>query len=395
MLIPEEIQALARDLESHQVERKATFKPVKSDIEEAICAFANDLPQTGRGVLLIGVDDKTGHPTGLAVTDELLREVTDIRSAGNILPLPLMVVYKAQLDGQDILVIEVQPSEDTPVRLRGRVCVRVGPRKGTASREEERILTERRRAHDLPFDGRPRRGMTLADIDLDRFRQEYLPLAIDAVTLAENDRTIEYQLEALHLADAQGHPTPALLLLYGRDPRHWLPGAYLQFVRFDGPEVIDPIIDQRELNGPVSRILREVDEVVKANIRTALDLSGTTHRLQPDYPFEAIQQIVRNAVLHRSYETHAPVRLYWFSDRVEILSPGGLHGRMNEENFGNPGATDYRNPSLAAGLKILNFVQTFGMGIYLARKATARNGNPPLRFVFSLTAVDAVLEARK
>jgi ATP-dependent DNA helicase RecG len=180
MLSPEQLETLAQDLESFQVERKGSFKPVKSAIEEAICAFANDLPGTGLpGVVLIGADDKTGAPTGLKVTDELLREITDIRSAGNILPPPVMTISKATLQGQDVVVVEVSPSQDPPVRLRGRVCVRVGPRKGTATREEERILSERRRAGDQPFDHRRVPGAMLEHVDLERLRQEYLPLAVD------------------------------------------------------------------------------------------------------------------------------------------------------------------------------------------------------------------------
>lgn len=383
MLTIDEVKALAADLESFNVERKSAFKPVKSDIEEAICAFANDLPGTGRrGVLLIGVDDKRGNPTALPITDELLREITDIRSAGNILPLPMLTVYKSQLDGIDIAVVEVEPSHDTPVRLRGRVCVRVGPRRGTASREEERVLTERRRAADLPFDSRSVGGTTLAEVDELRLRQEYLPLAIDTDTLAENHRPLAYQLESLHLANAAGIPTVALLLLYGRDARARLPGAYVQFVRFDGLLDTDPIVAHQELNGSLPDVLRDAYRLVELNIRAALDPSNAPHIERPDYPIVALKQILANALMHRTYEVHAPVRIYWYSDRVEIESPGGLYGRVNEANFGQRGATDYRNPVLAAGLKILGFVQTFGMGIALARRRCAENGNPPPEFAF-------------
>ena len=219
MLRPEEHDALARDLESSQVERTASLKPVKSAVEEAICAFANDLPRSGRpGVVLIGVDDGTGAPTALPVTDELLREITDIRSAGNILPPPVLTVYKAQIQGQDVVVVEVTPSLEPPVRLRGRVAGRVGPRKGTATREEERILNERRRAGDQPFDQRAIPGATLAHVNLERLRQEYLPLAIDAETLAQNQRPIEHQLESLHLTDDQGTPNVALNVRVRLDP---------------------------------------------------------------------------------------------------------------------------------------------------------------------------------
>jgi len=131
------------------------------------------------------------------------------------------------------------------------------------------------------------------------------------------------------------------------------------------------------------------------NIRVATDVtSSPVERRQPDYPLDALQQIIRNAVLHRSYETNTPVSWYWFADRVEIHSPGGLYGRVNETNFGQPYATDYRNPTLAAGLKLFGFVQRFGIGITLTRKACEDNGNPAPEFAFSVSSVLAVIRRR-
>jgi ATP-dependent DNA helicase RecG len=394
MLSTERLHAMAQDLESFQVERKASFKASKSAIEEAICAFSNDLPGTGLpGVVLIGADDKTGAPTGIDITDELLREITDIRSAGNILPPPLITVYKANLPGGDVVVVEVAPSQDPPVRLRGRVCVRVGPRRGTATRDEERILNERRRTGDLAFDHRAVHATTLHHVDLDRVRHEYLPLAIDPETLAQNHRPIEHQLESLHLVDAHGTPNVALLLLYGKDPRARLPGAYVQFVRFDGILNTDPILDHKELNGTVPSLLRTINDLLALNIRVRLDPTASPHIQRPDYPIAALKQIIGNALMHRAYEVSAPVRVYWYSDRVEIESPGGLYGRVNEGNFGQRGATDYRNPALAMGLKVLGFVQTFGVGLHIARRACAENGNPPPEFDFGPAHVVCTVRA--
>lgn len=87
-------------------------------------------------------------------------------------------------------------------------------------------------------------------------------------------------------------------------------------------------------------------------------------------------------MLHRTYEgTNAPVRITWFSDRIEIQSPGGPFGQVNRENFGTAGVTDYRNPHLAEAMKNLGYVQRFGMGIPLARNELEKNGNPPPEFV--------------
>jgi ATP-dependent DNA helicase RecG len=116
-----EIAALARDLERDHVERKAALTD-KNKVGQAICAFANDLPDRRRsGVLLIGVYDD-GRPAGLPITDALLQEWADYRDQGHILPLPVMSVERRSLDGVDIAILEVQPSRTPPVRYKGQIC---------------------------------------------------------------------------------------------------------------------------------------------------------------------------------------------------------------------------------------------------------------------------------
>ena len=186
------------------------------------------------------------------------------------------------------------------------------------------------------------------------------------------------------------------ILVAGIDPREFLPPAYIQFLRIDGTNLEDPIKDQKEIDGPLQEMLRRIDEVCVANIAVSALVKGSvTDVRHPDIPIEALRQIVRNAVLHRNYEgTTAPVRIYWFNDRVEIFSPGGPFGQVTRENFGTAGVTDYRNPYLAEAMKNLGFVQRFGVGIGLARKELERNGNPPLEFVVEDTYVLAVIRKR-
>ncbi|MDE2816626.1 MAG: transcriptional regulator, partial [Chloroflexota bacterium] len=97
------------------------------------------------------------------------------------------------------------------------------------------------------------------------------------------------------------------------------------------------------------------------------------------YPVAAIQQITRNAVMHRSYEgNNAPVRVYWYDDRIEIISSGGVFGSVTAENFGQPGVTAYRNPNLAEAMRNLGFVQRFGLGIPLAKRLLREAGHPEI-----------------
>lgn len=143
MLEDQELEELLTDLESDRVERKESLGDT-GRIRQAICAFANDMPNHQHpGVLFIGVRDN-GDCAGLSITDELLRTLADMRSDGNILPFPTITVQKKTLAGCEMAVVVVEPSDAPPVRYNGRIWIRVGPRRATASAEEERRLSESR-----------------------------------------------------------------------------------------------------------------------------------------------------------------------------------------------------------------------------------------------------------
>ena len=133
-LTDNELDALLNDLESDRAERKESWggdAPEKGP--QAICAFANDLPNHRKpGVLFVGVDDK-GTPTSIAVTDQLLLTLADLKSNGNILPPPTMTVEKRVLKGAEIVVLTVWPADAPPVRFKGRIWIRTGPRRGIAT----------------------------------------------------------------------------------------------------------------------------------------------------------------------------------------------------------------------------------------------------------------------
>jgi ATP-dependent DNA helicase RecG len=383
-----QLESLLKDLESDRVERKASLSSDRSVLRQAICAFANDLPNHQKpGVLFIGVNDD-GSCANIRVTDELLRTLSDMRSDGNILPFPSITVQKRTFGGCQLAVVIVEPSDAPPVRFNGRVWVRVGPRRATATPEEERRLGEKRRSRDLPFDIQSLPSATLDDLNLSLFQQEYLPASLPLDIKEQNQRTVEQQLASVRFTNRIQppiSPTNLGVLVVGKDPRQFVPGAYLQFLRIDGTELTDPIKDQKEISGPISQMLRLLDETLLAHISIASDITSQSVEIkQPDYPLVALQQLARNAVLHRTLEgTYAPVRITWFRDRVEIQNPGGPFGQVNRDNFGQPGVTDYRNPNLAEVMKNLGYVQRFGMGIPLARNSLQKNGNPPPQFIIA------------
>jgi ATP-dependent DNA helicase RecG len=387
---------LLADLESDRVERKESLNgDAPKKIRQAICAFANDLPNHNSvGIAFIGVADN-GMPTGLQITDQLLLQLADMKSDGNIVPPPSMTVEKRTLRGQDIAVITVLPSDAPPVRYDGRIWIRTGPRRDTASKQDEQILNEKRRHNDVPFDIQPLTSSTIDDLDRFYYESEYLPATVARDILDANDRTYEQRLSSSKLILAADRTVPTVLghLVAGIRARDFLPGAYVQFLRLQGNDLASDIIDEQDIDGRLADVSRRLDEKLRAHNATSVDLrSSDKEKRSEDYPLVALQQFVRNALLHRSYEnTNAPVKVNWFSDRIEIWSPGGPYGAVTKETFARAGYADYRNPHIAEAMKGLGLVQRFGVGIQTAISELRRNGNPDPEFQVENSAINVIV----
>ena len=307
-----------------------------------------------------------------------------MKTEGNIVPPPSLTVQKHVLQGKEVAVVAVQPSNSPPVREKGIIYIRTGSRRGIATAQDERILNEKRRHKDIPFDIYPVSHATLKDLNVLQFEQEYLPQAFDHKILEANERSLEERLAAAKMVVSADDPVPTVLgiLVLGKRTLDYLPGAYIQFLRLAGTDATDSISDEEKISGNISDVLRRLDEKLHGHNRTAVDFtSGSVEKRNNTYPVPAIQQIARNAVMHRSYEgNHAPARIYWYDDRIEILSPGGVFGSVTVDNFGQSGVTSYRNPNLAEAMRNLGFVQQYGIGILLANRLLQQAGHPPMEF---------------
>jgi len=255
------------------------------------------------------------------------------------------------------------------------------------------VLTEKRVGHARSFDARPCREATLKDVALglfDTYRRE----SVDPETIATNNRPIELQLGSLRLYDpAADCPTHAGILLFGKNPRFFLPGADIQYLKLPGTDLTEAPDDQAELSGDLHSMLRELEGRLKLLIRKTLrPVTALEEKVLPDYPEWALRELLMNAVMHRNYDSNAPIRFYAFEDHIEILSPGGLYGEATHENF--PTRNSYRNPVIAEAMKTLGFVNRFGYGVQRAQALLAQNGNPPAQFEFDHRSVLATIYKR-
>ena len=392
----DELFKIVETKENYRIELTTSTSDMDK-FQEAICAFANDMPGSRKkGYLLIGVRDN-GEIDGLKVDDALMNKISGIRSDGNILPLPVMSTEKVSTDDGDVLVVEVTPSFDTPVRYRGRTFIRIGPRRDIASAEEERILSERCAASLPTFDTRPCRDSKLEDIDVDTIVSEYMPKAIASDVLAVDSRPLKEQLASLHLFNMQWDcPTYAALIMFGRNPRYFMPGAYVQYVRFKGSTNGGEILNERRFEGCLYKILPELENFIRDGIVTKRPVSVSILREKDvlNYPFKALRELMMNAVMHRDYQSNMPTRLYQYDNHIEMMNPGGLYGQARPENF--PHVNDYRNSVVAEMMKTLNYVNMFNHGINEVQDLLRANENPEAVFNVSyLTAFSVVVKEGK
>ena len=394
-LSPDQLQSLIASPETWRVE-KTRWLADADKAGEAICAFANDIQNSQQpGYLLVGVGDD-GSLSGLSADEKLLQTLASFRDDGRVAPRPSLTVEKHALAGGDIAVVEVWPSDLTPVRYKGVIHVRSAARRSHATPEEEKRLAEKRIASAREFDSLPCREAALSDLSRTLF-EAYRDKAVDPDVIAENSRTFEEQLAGLGFFDTRyGCPTYGGLLVAAARPRRFLRGAYVQFVRIGGAGVTDPVLDEAEIEGDAATVARECEMRIRVfnrkGLRWAEDSAFREVRV-PDYPEWAVRELLVNALTHRDYECNTPVYCFWYDDRIEIKSPGGLYGKVTPENFGRQ--TGYRNPLLAAAIKTLGYINRYGHGIPRVRQLLAEAGHPPPEFSLEAESVGVIVRIAK
>ena len=387
-LTEDKLRQLMADLEAEHVERTRAFD--KADkMGQAICAFANDLADRRiPSYLLLGVEND-GKISGKRIDDERLTSLGGLKTEGNLLPPPAMALDVFHFAEGDVVVITVFPSAYPPIRYQGQVWIRVGARKALATDEDIHILEERRQRNGRRFEEQPCTRAKIEDLDLELFRNQYLPKAIQAEVMEEDSRPAQEQMAALSFYDLDANaPTNLGVLLFGKHPERFIPSAYLQYVKFSSQTNGGDVLAEHAYRGPLLRILPELDSFVKVGIASPhpVRISALQEKTAFIYPYWSIRELLLNSIIHRDFEiSNAPIKFYDYNGtRIEITNPGALYGQANIDNF--PTVNDYRNPRLAEAVKVMGYVNKFSLGVTKVREEMSQNGNPEPEFeVFQRT----------
>jgi len=400
--------------ENEQTEWKENVADV-DDVVATLSAFANDLQNLGGGYVVCGAKeerDANGFPrlvrTGL--TANRLREVENTvlaRCRERVSPplVPLVEELPADDETRRVLVF-LQPATGAVHTFRrgqegAKYYVRVSRSTIEARNGVLRELFVRKGALE-PWDRRPCRGATINDLDLLALRD-----ALQRMGVFSSERGVEpylgdgVQISPLVPSLCIAEPLTGVLrprnyaiLLFGREPQKFVPGAWAIYSAYPGKDRTDPVARRFEIAGTLLDQARRLQELLDAEAVILFDKTDLRTPNAEKYPRRALQEAMVNALAHRDYELFDPVRFISYQDRIEIVSPGSLpHGVTIEDLRKSTVTPRWRNQSLAWFLSRLQLAQAEGQGIQTIRSAMKAAGCPPPRFNATEVSVTCVLRA--
>lgn len=396
MAIPVNIKDLvnANTVESSRIEYKAGFNP--KAVIHTICAFANDIDNIGGGYIVLGIEEDHGlpilPPKGIPKEeiDDILKQLVGL--CHRIEPLYNPVVEPVEFEGRHIVVIWVPGGHGRPYRACKDVFdggsakqyyIRKMSSTIVASPEEQKELYYV--SSDIPFDDRPNLLASVDDLDTglirDHLRQIESSLyeqsvSLDTLELAQNLQLVSGPPEDLW-------PLNVGLLMFSEHPE-----KYFRYARIEVVIIPDPAgegMREKVFTGPIQRQLRDTLEYLRNSIieeRVEKDASQAEAHRVLNYPFAAIEEILSNAVYHRSYQINEPIVVRIQPDSVEITSFPGFDRSISDAAIEEKRirARVYRNRRIGDFLKELRLIEGRNTGFPTAFKALEDNGSPSLQF---------------
>jgi ATP-dependent DNA helicase RecG len=314
------------------------------------------------GQVLIGISPRSGVIQGISdhagAVDKVFQAAL-LTDPTLIIPLPQQVVVGDSV----ILQISVPAGLPHVYSLGGRYLYREGKQTNPIpARHLRQMLLERGVAQ---FERTPVPDCGLSDLDQDQV-EAYYAVFVSAfgepqLTMPTDPVDLLIQRGCLVHDGRKLFPTNAGLLLFGKHPQRWFPGAHVLAARFAGNHLGDRFIKQ-EISGSLSIQLREIERFIRMNLQSVVRLVGLTRQETLEYPFEAVRELMVNAIAHRDYNIQGDgIHLNIFADRLEVISPGSLPGPMTLQNLLE--ARFSRNPVIAQVLSDMGFIERLGYGL--------------------------------
>jgi ATP-dependent DNA helicase RecG len=354
------LEIISRDEDSrHQFKADVTNA---TSLGQEMVAFSN----SGGGSIFIGVSND-GTFSGLRREDmgRLNQLVSNAASQQVRPPINPQTENIAAPNGLVMRIVVPDGMSKPYMDKNGVIWVKSGSdkRKATSREEVQRLYQSASLIHG---DEIPVSGMTVSDLDLDYFRGFFEKNFGEP--LEQQEAALPQILHNMNLMK-NGLLNISGALLFAKNPRYRLPVFIVKAIAFPGNEIHETnYLDSRDISGKLADVFHQSMSFVLGNIHHVQGDQDVNAPGQPEIPPIALEELLANALIHRDYFVSAPVRIFVFDNRVEIISPGHLPNNLTVENIKN-GNSNIRNPILASfATKILPY-RGLGSGITRALKA--------------------------
>jgi predicted HTH transcriptional regulator len=340
-------------------------------LAEELVAFSN----SNGGILIIGVSDNNSV---VGLSDDDIRRLNQL--IGNVInsninpPIyPISEIKK--IDDKKILLLKIDTGANKPYSTnKGIYLTKAGSDKRKISPQElRRLFAESKR---LFADEEPVRETDIVDLNqqlFDKFLEKYDKKLYKE--LKSNDLNFKRLLQNFDIMRGE-NLTLAGNLIFGINPQRFNKSFYIDCCYFDGNDIsVTKYINERRLYGDFGTLYTKATDFIKSNlINRQVDDNFNSDGV-PEISHEVIGELVVNALIHRDYHINSPIKIYMFSDRVEIISPGKLFNSLTVEKI-KLGTSIRRNQTLD---RICNDILPYtGRGSGIKR---ALSINPNIEFI--------------
>ena len=336
---------------------------VSSSFARGIVALANTIG----GKILVGVGDD-GRMIGVEDGNSLRARIQNIARDCD----PSVKVRVEPVDG--VLVVHVRESDAKPVQCSDGFFWRQGAVTQKMSRDEIRDFFRAEGA--IRFDLSPcPRFKYPEDFDREKFDGW---MRLSGITAGS---TVEDVLVNIEVAERTGDRLlfrNAGVLFFAKKVRRFFPEAYVTCLLGKGTDKVH-ILDRKDFDAGIATDIEETMRFVERNTRMAYRIKGLRRQNIPEYPMEALREAVTNAVMHRDWFFEgANVFVEVYTDRIEVISPGGLPKGLTPTNLGQ--VSIRRNPLIADLLHRIDFIEKAGTGIRRIREGARQQDCPEPEF---------------
>ncbi len=368
---------------------RVAFVPAKTatkTLAETLVALAN----ANGGVALLGVSSK-----GVVQKELDVNALRDAATAAGLLTDPPLVLPSAQVvqveDGP-VVVVQVPAGLPHIYNLQGMYLTRTaGQNRPLTTPELRRLLLER---GDAGYEAQLVPNATMADLDEQRILRYLDQVAFSAtedITQALLARgCVAYAEPVLGTAPVI-MPTVAGILLFGRAPQQFIRSAEIICVRYAGAEMSDEFVRQ-DISGTLVEQIRQAEAFVFSNMRREMKINGLARQDSTEYPLAVVREAIVNAVCHRDYSIRGEgIRVFMFSNRLEVYSPGRLPGHVTLHNLKDERYS--RNEAVVAILSDMGYIERLGYGIDRMISAMTEFGLPAPIFEETAAGFKVTLES--